>query len=98
MGLHGGTRMRWTVKGALRPPRVVFVTCIGFVSCKPLVRGRRPPGGGLVSPWSEDAARQVGAAPAAGRSRARAPRAASRAKICIRPEARFGILDEFPIL
>ena len=55
-------------------------------------RGRRKPGGAgarVASPWSEDAARQVGAAPAAGRRRARAPRAASRAEIYIHKFSHF---------
>jgi hypothetical protein len=53
----------------------------------PSTWARGPQAGGagarVASPWSEDAARQVGAAPAAGRRRARAPRAASRANIYI---------------
>ena len=41
------------------------------------------------APWSGDAARQVGAAPAAARRRARALRAASRAKIYIHKFSHF---------
>ena len=47
----------------------------------------------MASPWSEDAARQVGAAPAAGRRRARAPRAASRAEIYIHKFSHFRVRE-----